>query len=308
MVAQGSTVPPDDYGAVAVIDSGKLFLISNQKAIADGSTDVLKLTPLRLANVPPPMALHELSLPHKALDVSVSHGSLSAHSLRIAVLHAESLSIYDWDPTAKHPTPPTVTCQIPISCPPSTTRNQQISFIGEDRVAVLQSHTQGSMLQEVSVDSQGLCRLEEATAYKAIRRISNITSDLGRDDLCILLETNQVMILRAPNSGILLSDDTVTISVAKGMVSTPWIEVVELPRNKLINGHVDLPEPSTCIVFGLSTNGSLYANDRLLTRNCTSFLVTSAHLIFTTTQHLLKFVHITDVEGTQFGTSSVCIY
>lgn len=39
----------------------------------------------------------------------------------------------------------------------------------------------------------------------------------------------------------------------------------------------------------------LYANGRLLAKNCTSFKVTPAHLVFTTTQHLLKFVHLASV-------------
>ncbi len=49
--------------------------------------------------------------------------------------------------------------------------------------------------------------------------------------------------------------------------------------------------------FRVSDNGSLYADQRLLSKNCTSFLVTPAHLIFTTSQHLLKFVHMASVEG-----------
>ncbi len=49
--------------------------------------------------------------------------------------------------------------------------------------------------------------------------------------------------------------------------------------------------------FRVSDNGSLYAGQRLLSKNCTSFLVTPAHLIFTTGQHLLKFVHMAPVEG-----------
>lgn len=49
--------------------------------------------------------------------------------------------------------------------------------------------------------------------------------------------------------------------------------------------------------FRVSENGSLYADQRLLSKNCTSLLVTPAHLIFTTGQHLLKFVHMASVEG-----------
>lgn len=47
----------------------------------------------------------------------------------------------------------------------------------------------------------------------------------------------------------------------------------------------------------MSRTGSLYANKRLLAKNSTSFMLTPAHVVFTTTQHLLKFVHITSVES-----------
>ena len=47
--------------------------------------------------------------------------------------------------------------------------------------------------------------------------------------------------------------------------------------------------------FSLSSSGRLFADKRLLAQNCTSFLVTPAHLIFTTSPHLLKFVHMADV-------------
>lgn len=51
------------------------------------------------------------------------------------------------------------------------------------------------------------------------------------------------------------------------------------------------------ILITMSRTGSLYANKRLLAKNCTSFDITPAHIIFTTTQHLIKFVHITSIEG-----------
>ncbi|KAL8853204.1 MAG: hypothetical protein Q9221_001938 [Calogaya cf. arnoldii] len=44
--------------------------------------------------------------------------------------------------------------------------------------------------------------------------------------------------------------------------------------------------------FKLSENGSLLFKRRLLVTGCTSYLVTPSHLIFTTSQHLLKFVHL----------------
>jgi len=55
------------------------------------------------------------------------------------------------------------------------------------------------------------------------------------------------------------------------------------------------------VTCGLTRSGVLYANERMLVRNCTSFVVTPAHLIFTTTQHLLKFVHLTSLDGTSIS-------
>jgi elongator complex protein 1 len=52
------------------------------------------------------------------------------------------------------------------------------------------------------------------------------------------------------------------------------------------------------VVYGLSGNGRLYADGKIIATNCTSFVITSAHLIFTTTQHIVKFVHLCeDDEG-----------
>jgi len=46
--------------------------------------------------------------------------------------------------------------------------------------------------------------------------------------------------------------------------------------------------------LSLTTKGSLYVDDRLLVRDCTSFVFTEHHLIFTTAQHLLKFIHLAE--------------
>jgi elongator complex protein 1 len=56
------------------------------------------------------------------------------------------------------------------------------------------------------------------------------------------------------------------------------------------------------VAVGLTKSGVLYANEQMLVRNCTSFVITPAHLIFTTTQHLLKFVHLTSLDGTSIST------
>ncbi|WZH48120.1 IKI3 family-domain-containing protein [Fusarium acuminatum] len=58
----------------------------------------------------------------------------------------------------------------------------------------------------------------------------------------------------------------------------PWFEISKVDEE--------------IVAFGLSRNGHIYANSRLLAKNCTSFIVTPSHLIFTTNNHLVKFVHL----------------
>ncbi|KAI9815035.1 MAG: hypothetical protein M1827_002878 [Pycnora praestabilis] len=57
--AGGSTSSPYDFGTLAVLDGKSL-----------------NLTPLRLANVPPPMALHQVNLKEVAIDIAVNHFDL----------------------------------------------------------------------------------------------------------------------------------------------------------------------------------------------------------------------------------------
>jgi elongator complex protein 1 len=48
--------------------------------------------------------------------------------------------------------------------------------------------------------------------------------------------------------------------------------------------------------FSMTRKGELLADNRLLARGCTSFLLTDKHLLFTASQHLLKFVELDTLE------------
>ena len=102
-----------------------------------------------------------------------------------------------------------------------------------------------------------------------------------------------------------------------GSPSTEGVVAQHLPgRLSSVSGGVQSPLPAqfpaflpwaSCLVhngeflaFGLSRNGQLYANSRLLAKNCTSFLVTDSHLIFTTSNHFVKFVHLASEHGKRF--------
>lgn len=78
-VSRGSVDPPNDLGLVAVID---------------GKT--LKVTPLRLANVPPPMAFDEIEVP-----TAIRAASFSDDGREILVYHGEQVSSFASDYAAR---------------------------------------------------------------------------------------------------------------------------------------------------------------------------------------------------------------
>ncbi|KAL8995173.1 MAG: hypothetical protein Q9188_006876, partial [Gyalolechia gomerana] len=177
-VSAGPISPPMDYGVVAVID-GK----------------ILKITPLRQANIPPPMSLHEVTLAANANDVAVILESTAAEggkglTFKIYVLLPQGISSYILDMSTMQP-------PVMVGDPRNTNMEESIAI-------------------KSSTQAKGLCAL----SLKAF--------SMNKD-----------------------SD-----------------------------------------IFNLTENGSLVANGRTLARGCTSYLVTPSHLIFTTSQHLLKFMHI----------------
>lgn len=113
-IHHGSTVIPEDVGAVAVID---------------GKT--LNLTPLRLAGVPPPMAHNELPLDSNVIDVAFSKSGT-----RIAVLMENSFAVFIWSLKSRPVPAPIIESSYPLSESPSR-RPRQIAFIDENEVYVL---------------------------------------------------------------------------------------------------------------------------------------------------------------------------
>lgn len=279
VVCNGPTTPPDDYGIVAVIDGKNL-----------------KVTSMRLANVPPPMALHELSLSENACDVTVNVVRINEIVAFIGVLHRESISLYEWALTAKPPTPPSLRWlkKIPLEGYLGFMQ-QQVAFNGEE-LFVLASAVNGSFVRILDRKSGSI--LEEISfANERFRGLIGYQTKLDSDTCLLLRVASAVSFSRLESN---TNDLRVVRTLGGFLNSSPRVEAVRLQFPQL-----QLPQGSSqdgdrqgdgLVIFGLADNGLLIANERILARNCTSFLVTPAHLIFTTSQHLLKFVHISRVE------------
>lgn len=257
--ARGTLAPPHDFGVLAVIDGQNLMV-----------------TPFRVANVPPPMGHHETTILSNAIDVSIN-----ADASLLAVLHQEGISVFELDATKRVAPTPTLSGQFTFESSIKTTIYQQITFSGKSEVLALGRTEAGPVIQRYHLTDMPGEMKERALENSPTSSVSILSSFVEDGVMHPYVQTS---------SGDLhsLSFGDASLSSCNFSKLLPWVDII--PFGDGSNAYGD-----GRIAFGLSSNGHLFANTRLLVRNCTSFLVTPAHLIFTTTTHLLKFVHITEV-------------
>ncbi|EMR88930.1 putative elongator complex protein 1 protein [Botrytis cinerea BcDW1] len=257
--SRGTLAPPHDFGVLAVIDGQNLMV-----------------TPFRVANVPPPMGHHEVTIQSNAIDVAIN-----ADASLLAILHQDGISIFELDATKRVAPTPTLSGQFTFDSAIKTTIYQQITFSGKNEILALGRTDTGSVIQGYHLtDMPGEIK-EKALENNPTSSVSILSSFVEDDVMHPYVQTS---------SGDLhsLAFGDASLSSCNFSKQLPWVDII--PFGDGPNAYGD-----GRIAFGLSSNGHLFANTRLLVRNCTSFLVTPAHLIFTTTTHLLKFVHITEV-------------
>ena len=244
------------------------------------------------------MAFLELNLGSNIVDVAVNVIRADHPIALIGILHHDGISLYGWNLTSKPPSSPFLKWYAILSSDGFPKfMLQQLAFNGEHSFSVLAN-----------------------TGDRSIYFILNQISGLIEEKLLFSGEGNQGLVGQVPNANpntYLLLKGTSIVSHkyldshldCTGVVQTLGLLPNSIPRVEVVSLHNVSPQlhssilqnddhlSGSHIIFGLSESGLLFANDRVLARNCTSFLVTPAHLIFTTGQHLLKFVHIVGVEG-----------
>ncbi|RAK86638.1 elongator complex protein 1 [Aspergillus costaricaensis CBS 115574] len=258
-VSQGSTTSPDDVGAVAVID-GK----------------ILKLTPLRLAGVPPPMAHNELTLDSNIVDVAFSKSGT-----RMAVLMKDRFSIFLWSLKTRPVPSPILESSYPLSDAPDS-RPRQIAFVNEHEVYILKDDGPNN----TQIERTALETRTTQVAYQAAdsEQILSMFTSLGHEALWFSH-------VKAPNQPVTYS--YVSMPSSEEFQILPWLESPTVDTYWAKAAQISEDEH---VLVSMTRSGALYANKRLLAKNCTSFLVTQAHILFTTSLHLIKFVHLTTVE------------
>ncbi|KAJ2905248.1 iki3 family protein [Zalerion maritima] len=259
-VSRGSTSLYSDYGAVAVVD---------------GTT--LKVTPFRTANVPPPMSMFDLEAPGPIRDVV-----FTSNNEHFAVFYEGAVDIYEWQKKGARSIRPKRVLHNCIPDIPGEPDNPPVlaAALGLDIhqgiLVSMQSSKQGIKLVAIDVDTKdGVIKL-------------NASQDFPGGQL----------LLASGNRPYALGDKMRTISpTADGKM--------EVISPSLFPAFVGWAETQVLfkdsVVFtGLTRNGILYTNGKVLAKNCTSFVLTSSHVIFTTNNHLVKFVHLAQREDGEY--------
>lgn len=265
VVCRGSTIPPYDHGSVAVID---------------GTT--LKMTPLRYANVPPPMSFCDIQAGENVIDCTMSR---SSH--HVAILTKTMVEIYLWHESnpatangqvkdeSKHGTGKLVSSMALLyKCPLMTTddanclRYTQLKFLGENDILIIAPPQRGIFPHSVMLRlKENNVEFEKYEHTNTMMQCQTAVVDVARESLWLQINGMTVETI-GPFTGHHLPGDE------------PNAEIVRLG-----------PDGPVCKI-SMSKRGEILANARVLARDCTSFLVTDQHLIFTTSNHFLKFVHL----------------
>lgn len=240
----------------------------------DGRT--VKITPFRTATIPPPMAMFEIEASHTVIDVAFAQDQSS-----MAVLHHGGVDLYDWQIQNGRSLMPRLLTRYDSNSDVSVKSALKICFTAKREPNILYFDL-GLKICRLGLDEDaGRLSVEDCVSLEReilFMHQSSVTSTYGK-------RMQDYMLVQGEAGNILgLSDngDIVEPLVAGFPLQLPWAEAVEIEHET--------------VAIGLSRSGHLYANSRLLIKNCTSFLVTCDHLIFTTSNHFLKFVHLSRPE------------
>ena len=272
-VASASTVMMAEYVfgiAGESSHSAKIGSETGNVVAVDGKT--AKLTPFCKANVPPPMALFEIELGAAIADICCCGG-------RVGILHRNGVDVYNLEPQPK------LLGQISLAGVLAAgdeeeldTMPRQICFSSLSTLHVLVSRPRyGAQVYAVTLAKDGSATSElltlEVDGHAVLSDFKMATTSNQDHQHGGYIQKHVGSITRLGGAGVAKATSI------RLPVFLPWFDVVV--------DHNGLEQ-----VFGLSSSGHLYADSKILVKNCTSFLTTPSHLVYTTSNHFVKFVHL----------------
>lgn len=259
-VFRGATAGSTDIGLVMVVDGQNV-----------------NLTPLSLANTPPPMSFRSFQSSSTPIHVAVSRSNKT-----FAVLTNSGLEIAEWDPSLastgiRHVKDPKIVSKFPYdSFFPGEEKPKQVAFIG-------------SKILAIAAD------LEDGDSQILLLKLIDSEDSTNKYDFEI------VALHEVPSSIFLIKSlpgfEGAFFETIDGTVYSFKSELQEIAAVSKLPRRCDavevyFPEHAQPIVFGLHSTGRIYANEHQIASSGTSLCMTDKYIIFTTAQHYLKFCHL----------------
>ncbi|CCH44803.1 Elongator complex protein [Wickerhamomyces ciferrii] len=299
LIGTNSKIEIIDFAYKTTIGPSVVPLDVGMNIVVDGST--VNLTPLSIANVPPPISYRDFDVDGNVLDVAVSKSNeifaaLTNESISFANVDLDSMK------SGKHPQ--IISSMKKSEFATSDEHLRQVAFTNDDIVGVLLDSEAGisriilidvsdlndpyvkssidSSLKIVLMKSQAdWSSITYETVDGSINRILKTFNPEIEDD-----DFNSVQVAKFPQ---LCNDyELAVIQIDYGQIEDEY-EI----ENEWSKPNVD---STPLVAFGISSNGKLFANEVQLTSAVTSLKITEGHLIFTTAQHVLRFVHLNTTE------------
>lgn len=251
-IASGPTVAGKDLGTVAVIDGQEL-----------------KVTPLAVANVPPPIAYRDYFFDAPLMDVGVN-GTNEVFVVLTSLqdIYVSSVSLEDMraglDPKTENISRDILVGEHELA--------KQVCFVNDTIFAVLVDGARFSRVMLFDTCDVSAPLISVNLAARAI--LLKASGDF-----------NLAIVELMDGSVFALSDMGVLTHVATFPVLCQDLEVATLGG--------EFPKQ---IAFGVSSSGKMYCGESQLASGVTSIKATQDHLVFTTAQSRVCFVHLSQAQ------------
>ncbi|EDO15594.1 hypothetical protein Kpol_483p13 [Vanderwaltozyma polyspora DSM 70294] len=259
---QGPTLEPFDNGTTLVID---------------GNT--INITPLAVANVPPPMSFRDFETPSNVIDAAVNLCNEVYAALNKDFVYIASVSSFEDMKKGKHPDIKCEYSKLEFANENDTLR--QVAFINDSVIAVLfdSNNVSNIALIEVQDASQPLV----INVIPIMGKVVLIRSSFDYNHL--VYETRDGTVMQLDFEG---NSEIIT----KFPQLSRDFRVKRVHNSQSLDDNQWSTSSSELVAFGLTSNGKLYANDVLISSAVTSIEITDSMLLFTTAHHNLQFVHL----------------
>lgn len=263
-ITTGPTQIGDDLGMVLV---------------TDGST--AKITPLSIANVPPPIAFREVDIPGNINDLAVSKSNENFAILTSEnEIHLAKLSISE----TKKVGPLKLTHKIESnSLIENTEFAKQVAFIKDSIIAIVLDGPSYSriVLFDVHDEPMFLDSIETSPKIVLLKSQADFNAVVLQAIDGTVYQLNETQDIKEITKFPQLCRDFEVTSTSTSDLND---EFAEDPSNELV-------------AFGISTNGKLFANGNQVATAVTSLKITESHLLFTNAHAQLCFIHLKSATG-----------